>query len=153
MLAETNWQPWAMVLGLGILTLTMLRMSYKRRRQGAANPIRVVRTTPEAEQGLRTSMERLLVELQEVSREINAQLDTKMRALTQLTEEARRVLERESVEVETGHGRVRVKVGRLDGRVTSAAPEYEDCRRIAEAAGLPLKAVCDAAMDAFRRRV
>jgi len=63
---------------------------------------------------------------------------------------ARRVLDRERVEVTTAHGPVWVKVGRLDGTVTSAAPEYEDCRRIAEAAGLPIKAVYALAMEAFR---
>jgi uncharacterized protein (TIGR00299 family) protein len=63
----------------------------------------------------------------------------------------RRTLEREHVEVVTEHGPVRIKVGRLDGEVTSAAPEYEDCRRIAEATGLALKAVYALAMEAFRR--
>jgi len=64
---------------------------------------------------------------------------------------ARSTLEREHVEVTTEHGPVRVKVGRLDGKVTSAAPEYEDCRRVAETAGLALKTVYALAMDAFRR--
>jgi uncharacterized protein (TIGR00299 family) protein len=49
----------------------------------------------------------------------------------------RRVQERRIVEVETPHGTVRVKVA-ADG---SFAPEYEDCRRIARSAGLPLKNV------------
>jgi uncharacterized protein (TIGR00299 family) protein len=44
---------------------------------------------------------------------------------------ARSVLGREIVEVETVHGKVRVKVSRLDGKVTNVAPEYEDCARIA----------------------
>ena len=64
---------------------------------------------------------------------------------------SRRTLERHHVEVTTEHGPVRVKVGRLEGEITSAAPEYEDCRRIAEAAGVPIKAVYALAMDAFRR--
>jgi uncharacterized protein (DUF111 family) len=36
---------------------------------------------------------------------------------------------------------VRIKEARLNGVVTNAAPEYEDCRRIAEENGLPLKQV------------
>jgi uncharacterized protein (TIGR00299 family) protein len=49
----------------------------------------------------------------------------------------RRVQEREWVEVLTPHGKIRMKVGG-DG---SFAPEYEDCRAIALAAGVPLKRV------------
>jgi hypothetical protein len=65
----------------------------------------------------------------------------------------RRCLEREWVEVETEFGRVRVKVGRHgSGRVT-AAPEYEDCRKLALEHGAPLKAVYEAARAAFGGQV
>lgn len=56
-------------------------------------------------------------------------------------EERRDCLEREIVSVNTQWGGVRVKEARLNGVVTNAAPEYEDCRRIAEENGLPLKQV------------
>jgi uncharacterized protein (DUF111 family) len=56
-------------------------------------------------------------------------------------EERRDCLEREIVSVNTQWGTVRVKEARLNGAVTNAAPEYEDCRRIAEENGLPLKQV------------
>ena len=49
----------------------------------------------------------------------------------------RRVKERHIVEVETGHGRIRIKVSE-DG---SFAPEYDDCREIAMKTGTPLKEV------------
>jgi uncharacterized protein (TIGR00299 family) protein len=62
----------------------------------------------------------------------------------------RRVLERELVTVETPYGSVRVKVGRRNGRVVNAAPEYEDCRRVALERGVPLKEVMQAAQTAFR---
>jgi hypothetical protein len=62
---------------------------------------------------------------------------------------ARRCLEREWWEVETPYGRVRVKVGRLGPEVVTAAPEYEDCRRLAQASGAPVKAVYEAARAAF----
>ena len=45
---------------------------------------------------------------------------------------------RETVAVETADGPVRVKVKYLDGVAVAAAPEYEDCRRIALATGRPL---------------
>ena len=53
----------------------------------------------------------------------------------------RRTLERETVAVTTPLGEVRMKVAQLNGRMLNAAPEYEDCRRIAEAKGIPLKQV------------
>jgi pyridinium-3,5-bisthiocarboxylic acid mononucleotide nickel chelatase len=63
---------------------------------------------------------------------------------------ARSVLEREIVEVETIHGKVRVKVSKLDGEVTNVAPEYEDCARIAREKNVPLKEVQSLAVQTFR---
>jgi len=62
----------------------------------------------------------------------------------------RRKLRRELVEVETPHGKVTVKVGRLNGGAVQVAPEYESCRQIAAAKGVPLKEVYDAASQAAR---
>lgn len=60
----------------------------------------------------------------------------------------RSVLPREVVEVSTPHGAVRVKVAtRPDGR-KSAAPEYEDCARLAREQGVPLTEVYQAAVRA-----
>ena len=50
--------------------------------------------------------------------------------------------------VETPLGTVRVKLKLLEGRVVSAAPEYEDCRHLAESTSLPLREVY-ARLDAF----
>ncbi len=60
-------------------------------------------------------------------------------------------LERRTVEVETDWGSVRVKVGLRGGEELNAAPEFEDCRRIAETRGVPLKRVIEAALQAYRR--
>lgn len=68
------------------------------------------------------------------------------------TRASRRKLRRESVDVQTRYGKVRVKVGYMGKTITHTAPEYEDCRRAAAEAGVPLKAVYEAALDAFRRR-
>lgn len=62
----------------------------------------------------------------------------------------RRVLERESVSVETPYGEVRVKVGRRNGQVVNVAPEFEDCRRAALDRSVPLKDVMEAAQAGFR---
>jgi uncharacterized protein (DUF111 family) len=64
-------------------------------------------------------------------------------------EVAREALERESTSVQTPHGSVRVKVARRGGRVVSAAPEFDDCARIARRRQLPIKDVQAAAMKAY----
>jgi pyridinium-3,5-bisthiocarboxylic acid mononucleotide nickel chelatase len=60
----------------------------------------------------------------------------------------RRKLQRQIVTVQTPFGAVEVKLGRLDGRVVQAAPEYESCRKVAAQAGVPLKQVYEAALKA-----
>lgn len=54
----------------------------------------------------------------------------------------------ETVDVGTLYGRVRVKIGTLDGGVKSIAPEYDDCKRIADTEGVPLKLVYNEVMKA-----
>ena len=61
----------------------------------------------------------------------------------------RRKLRREVVTVETPLGQVRVKLGRLNGELVQAAPEYESCREVAAKAAVPLKAVYAAAQKAL----
>ncbi|MBN1460385.1 MAG: nickel pincer cofactor biosynthesis protein LarC [Armatimonadetes bacterium] len=65
-----------------------------------------------------------------------------------VTEVSRRCLEREWTEVETAWGKVRVKIGRLNGEVVNIAPEYEDCARLARENDIPAKAVYEAAREA-----
>ncbi len=61
----------------------------------------------------------------------------------------RTALARSWKKVSTPWGEVRVKEGMLDGQVVNAAPEFEDCRQIAEKSGQPLKAVAAAAMKEY----
>lgn len=61
----------------------------------------------------------------------------------------RRKLGREFMTVKTPYGDLTVKVGRLDGKVVQAAPEYESCRKLAEQAKVPLKEIYDAALRVF----
>jgi hypothetical protein len=58
----------------------------------------------------------------------------------------RRKLRREFVTVKTPYGEVTVKLGKLDGKIIQAAPEYESCKKLAEQNGMPLKAVYEAAL-------
>jgi len=58
-----------------------------------------------------------------------------------MRQEQRRILDRKHVTVESPWGPIRVKLGLLQGEVVNCAPEFEDCRKIAEANGVPLKTV------------
>ncbi|MDP6439712.1 MAG: nickel pincer cofactor biosynthesis protein LarC [Candidatus Brocadiia bacterium] len=62
---------------------------------------------------------------------------------------ARSKLARRHETVETPWGEVRVKLGLLGDEVVRCEPEYEDCRRIAEAAGVALREVNHAARTAW----
>ena len=64
----------------------------------------------------------------------------------------RRVLPREWVKVGTEYGEVRVKVSRVNGSVWHAAPEFEDCKRIAEEKQVPLQRVIAEAMRCYKKR-
>ena len=62
-----------------------------------------------------------------------------------MTLASRLVAGRRVIEVETGLGRVRVKVKELDGRPMDVAPEYEDCRRLGGDVALVMRLAATAA--------
>jgi len=64
----------------------------------------------------------------------------------------REVLDREVVTVETPLGAIRFKVASRRGRVLNAAPEFDDCSRLAAEKGLPLKEVHALALAAWMKR-
>ena len=68
-----------------------------------------------------------------------------------ITKARRKVLDRQVLTVETAFGAVRMKVARLEGEVVNAAPEFEDCRHLADEKSVPLKDVMNAAQAAYKR--
>ena len=56
----------------------------------------------------------------------------------------RRKLMREFTKVKTEYGEVKVKIGKLNGEIIQAAPEFASCKEIASAAGVPLKKIYEA---------
>ncbi len=58
----------------------------------------------------------------------------------------RRKIKREIIKVKTPLGEVAVKLGRLDGQVIQAAPEFESCKALAEARNVPVKTIYEAAL-------
>ena len=59
-------------------------------------------------------------------------------------------LERELHTVDVDGHAVRVKIGRLDGRVVNLAPEHDDCAAVSATTGIPVKSIWAAAMSAAR---
>lgn len=84
---------------------------------------------------------------------LRAVAETILRHTTSLGVRYRRLerlkLRREERTVDTPWGAVRVKVGRLGEERVNLAPEYEDCRRVAAAAGVPVKQVYAAALGSL----
>jgi hypothetical protein len=61
-------------------------------------------------------------------------------------------LERDERVVQVDGGSVRVKIGRLDGRVVNVAPEHDDCAALARRTGRSVKSVWAAALAAAEER-
>jgi hypothetical protein len=60
----------------------------------------------------------------------------------------RRKLRREFMSVKTPHGEVTVKIGKLDGCMVQAAPEFESCKKLARQRKVSLKEIYDAVSKA-----
>jgi uncharacterized protein (TIGR00299 family) protein len=59
-------------------------------------------------------------------------------------------LEREERAIQVDGQPVRVKIGRLDGRIVNIAPEHDDCAAVASRTGAPVKSIWTAALAAAR---
>jgi uncharacterized protein (TIGR00299 family) protein len=68
-----------------------------------------------------------------------------------LLELERQVLPRRFVTVRVRGGKVRIKIADLGAAGHKAAPEYVDCRKVAEGTGRPVKNVMEEALLAFQR--
>jgi hypothetical protein len=66
--------------------------------------------------------------------------------------EQRRTLDRAHAVVNTLYGNIRIKTAALDGVITHAQPEYEDCHARALEHRVPLKQVIDAALQVWHER-
>ena len=62
----------------------------------------------------------------------------------------RRTLPRESVNVHTQYGDVRIKFSRVNGDIQHVAPEFEDCRKLAVENNVPLQRVISDALRAYQ---
>jgi uncharacterized protein (TIGR00299 family) protein len=85
-----------------------------------------------------------------------AAMDTMFRETSTLgvrtQEVSRRILPRHSIEVRTPDGPVRMKVAAIGSNGTKASPEYQDCKRIAQQTGRPVREIMEEAVLAYRLR-
>jgi uncharacterized protein (DUF111 family) len=66
-------------------------------------------------------------------------------------DEQRQTLARRWETVNTQWGDVRIKIASMNGSISNYAPEYEDCRALAELNHVPLKAVLEEATQQYLR--
>ncbi len=66
-------------------------------------------------------------------------------------EEQRQTLSRRWETVDTAWGPVRIKIANMNGSISNYAPEYEDCRTLAEAQHVPLRTVMQEAIQQYLR--
>jgi len=66
-------------------------------------------------------------------------------------EELRQTLSRRWETVDTTWGPVRIKIANMNGSVSNYAPEYEDCKTLAESQHVPLRTVMQEAIQQYLR--
>jgi pyridinium-3,5-bisthiocarboxylic acid mononucleotide nickel chelatase len=66
-------------------------------------------------------------------------------------EEQRQTLSRRWETVDTTWGSVRIKIANMNGSVSNYAPEFDDCRALAEARHVPLRTVMQEAIQRYLR--
>jgi hypothetical protein len=64
-------------------------------------------------------------------------------------EERRQTLSRRWETVNTTWGPIRIKIANMNGSVSNYAPEYEDCRALAEAKQIPLRTIMQEAIQQY----
>lgn len=57
----------------------------------------------------------------------------------------RKTLQREFVTVTTPHGNIQIKLGKMDGKIIHATPEFSSCKSVANATGISVQTVFRAA--------
>jgi uncharacterized protein (DUF111 family) len=85
----------------------------------------------------------------------NALADLLLRETTTLGVRVRSVHRHEAqrtfATVETAYGEIQVKLKWLEGQVVGAKPEFEQCRRLAETQGVPVRLIYEVALAAAQK--
>lgn len=125
-------------------------LAYVAERLLAAGAVDVYRTPVQMKKG-RTGTQLTILCSPEYAEDLQKMVFAETTTLgLRYREEQKIVLARRFASVDTEWGAVRIKIGlHEDGAVGNSAPEFEDCRAIAEKHGVPLKQVMQAAMTAY----
>ncbi|HKV28869.1 MAG TPA: nickel pincer cofactor biosynthesis protein LarC [Candidatus Acidoferrales bacterium] len=149
--AEQHWDESVAVIEANLDDMSPQIYGYFAERALAAGALDIFSTAVQMKKNRPGQLVTLLCEISNRERLI----DLLFRETTTIgirTHEVRRqTLARESLPVETPLGTIRMKVSRLNGTVLNAAPEYEDCQRIATQKGVPLKEVLSTANFHFQK--
>ncbi|MBM3239731.1 nickel pincer cofactor biosynthesis protein LarC [Candidatus Poribacteria bacterium] len=95
------------------------------------------------------TMLNVLVEQQNLENIVNFILAETTTFGVRFYEVERQKLQREFMTVKTQYGDIRVKMGKVGDKVIKAVPEYEDCKKLAEANGVPVRKVYESAVSNF----
>jgi uncharacterized protein (TIGR00299 family) protein len=136
-----HWDPPVTVIEANIDDMSPQLYGYFVERSLAAGALDVFSTSVQMKKNRPGLLVTLLCEPEALERVIDVIFRETTTIGVRTHEVRRRTLEREFVAVETPLGEVRMKVSRLNGTMLNAAPEFEDCRRIAAQKGIPLKQV------------
>ena len=93
------------------------------------------------------TMLKVLVEYQNLKKVIDFIITETTTFGVRFYEVERKKLQREFISVKTEYGDIRVKMGKLGDEVIKAVPEYEDCKKLAEANDVPIRKIYESAVS------
>jgi hypothetical protein len=150
--ADTEWEAPITVLEANVDDMNPQVYGYFAERALAAGALDVFATPVQMKKGRPGMVVTVLCERALRDRLAEMMLRETTTIGVRMNEARRRTLERESVNVSTQWGNVAMKVATRGGEVFNAAPEYEDCSRIAREKSVPLKQVMAEAVAAFQEQ-
>ena len=124
-------------------------VGYTTERLLAEGALDVFTTAVQMKKGRLGTMLTILAKLQDESKLRDILFGESSTLGVRSRREQRHVLARRHECVQTAWGEVRIKIGSLEGADTNAAPEYEDCRRIAIERKVALKTVMQEALRLY----
>jgi len=147
-----HWGPPVTVIETNVDDMSPQIYAYFAERALAAGALDVFSTPAQMKKNRPGLLVTLLCEPENATRLIDVVFRETTTIGVRTHEVRRKTLDREWLPVETSFGEVRMKVSRMNGSVLNATPEYEDCKKIADERGIPLKQVIAAASFEFQKR-
>src|SRR5260370_24991644 len=141
-----------MVLEANLDDLSPQVLAYAMERLLAEGPLDVFSVPVQMKKGRHGALLTVLAKIEDANRLTKTIFAETTTLGVRLREEQRQTLSRRWETVETTWGPVRVKIANMNGSVSNYAPEYEDCRTLAEAQHVPLRTIMQEAIQQYLRR-